>query len=60
MAQQQVVRPSQSSRRAELETAGLSRALSLGQTHVTTHSMGTITHMPPEMFKWVWGRGAIA
>jgi hypothetical protein len=32
---------------------GLSKALGLNQTHVTTHSMGTITHMPPELFKWV-------
>ena len=31
--------------------AGLSRSLSLNQTHVTTHSLGTITHMPPELFK---------
>ncbi|GBF87404.1 hypothetical protein Rsub_00115 [Raphidocelis subcapitata] len=37
--------------RAKITDFGLSRALSLGQTHVTTHSMGTITHMPPEMFK---------
>jgi hypothetical protein len=32
-------------------TPGLSKALGLNQTHVTTHSMGTVTHMPPELFK---------
>lgn len=31
--------------------AGLSKAMALDQTHVTTHSLGTITHMPPELFK---------
>ncbi|GBF87403.1 hypothetical protein Rsub_00114 [Raphidocelis subcapitata] len=36
---------------AKISDFGLSKALALDQTHVTTHSMGTITHMPPEMFK---------
>ena len=37
--------------RAKITDFGLSKALALNQTHVTTHSMGTITHMPPELFK---------
>lgn len=33
------------------QPAGLSKALGLHQTHVTTRSLGTVTHMPPELFK---------
>ncbi|KIY99239.1 hypothetical protein MNEG_8725 [Monoraphidium neglectum] len=36
---------------AKISDFGLSKALGLNQTHVTTHSMGTVTHMPPELFK---------
>ncbi|KAI8468625.1 MAG: hypothetical protein J3K34DRAFT_477631 [Monoraphidium minutum] len=36
---------------AKISDFGLSKALALDQTHVTTHSLGTISHMPPELFK---------
>lgn len=35
-----------------LPPAGLSKALRLDQTHATTRSIATITHCPPELFRW--------
>ena len=43
----------------KLADFGLSRELSAGASHLTTHSFGTVTHMPPELLRdGILGRAA--
>jgi serine/threonine protein kinase len=36
---------------AKVSDFGLSRAVAPGATHASTHTMGTVTHMPPELLR---------
>ncbi|KAF8066337.1 Map3k12 [Scenedesmus sp. PABB004] len=37
---------------AKITDFGLSRAFASGQTHRSTHTLGTVSHMAPELLRW--------